>query len=240
MSDPAQQQQQDTAGGNQPDPAAVVARPDWLPETIWDGEKNAPKIDLAASLTELDTLRPLKTAADERAAKIPGKPEDYKFELPADFQLPEGTKFEARADDPLVQAVREYAVANRLTQDELGGLVTTYAKVKAAEIKAETENQAKFAAEQTAALGANAEARRTAAKTWIDANLSKEEASVYATLLDLKVGVEAVEKIIAKASGTVVRGQPGATKENPNKNLADKIGTPGHKAMDTFNAAAAA
>jgi hypothetical protein len=100
--------------------AAPVARPDYIPETIWDGEKGTPKIDLAATLAERDTLR---TAADERAAKIPASPDAYSFDLPKDFELPNGYKWEADPKDPLVAAVKEYAVANKLTQDEVGGLV---------------------------------------------------------------------------------------------------------------------
>lgn len=186
------------------DPAPIVTapvaaqRPDYIPETIWDGEKNAPKIDLAATLTEYGTL---KTAADARAAGIPAEGA-YKFDLPEGFELPEGFQWKAGADEPLVKAVGEYAKTNNLTQAEVSGLVGVYA----ASQKAEIANQKAFDADQTKALGENAEGRRKAASDWITANTTPDRAAVLKTMLHYAQGVEAIEDIIAKGVGVTPRG----------------------------------
>lgn len=187
--------------------AAVVSRPDYIPEAIWDGEKNAPKIDLAASLAERDAL---KSAADERAAKIPASADAYSFDLPGDFEVPDGMKWTADAKDPRVIAVRALAAERQWTQDDVTALSKLQATLDTEELKASRA----FEVEQTKALGANAEQRRAAAKVWIDGITDKdpEESKVLTTLLDYAVGVKAIERIIGKAGGVVLTGNSGGDK----------------------------
>lgn len=226
MSDDKPQDQAPPPDGN----TAPVARPDYIPETIWDGEKNAPKIDLAAALTERDTL---SAAAAERAAKIPA---EYKFDLPKDFELPGGYKWEADPKDPLVVAVKAFAVENKLTQDEVGGLVKMYAGNEAAKIKA----QAEFAVEQTKALGEKAGDRRAAVTTFIDGLFPKGDpkGAMLKTMVDFAPGVEAMEALIGKMNGVKMPGNPGAgDPPNQNAELAENIGKVpmGKKLLDMAN-----
>lgn len=198
------QTNQSDNGGNGDQTQVVTApvaaqRPDYIPETIWDGEKNAPKIDLGATLTEYGTL---KEQADARAALIPAKPEEYKFDLPADFEMPEGYTWKQDPKDPVIAGFRELATELKLTQPEVQRLATFEAKRQAAEIA----NQKAFDAEQTKALGENAEARRKAATDWITANTTPERAAVLKTLTHYALGVEAIEDIIAKGVGVTLRG----------------------------------
>jgi len=209
--------QEPPAGGS----AGAVTRPDYIPETIWDSEKNAPKIDLAATLTEAETL---KASAAERAALIPEKPDDYKFELPSDFELPGGYKWQADAKDPIVAGFRELATELKLTQPEVQRLVKFEATRQAQQLKAQND----FDAEQTKQLGANAEARRTAAQTWMAKAATPAQAQVLTALLDYKDGVEFIESVIAKLNGVELRGGSGDEgKESPNKELAENAGKPG-------------
>ncbi len=109
------------SGDPPPAPAPVAAqRPDYIPETIWDGEKNAPKIDLAATLTEFGTLKEQATA---RAALIPAKPEEYKFDLPQDFEMPQGYTWKQDPNDPVITGFRELATELKLTQPEVQRLI---------------------------------------------------------------------------------------------------------------------
>lgn len=218
MSDPINQDTPPPAD-NAPAPV-VAARPEYIPETIWDSEKSAPKIDLAASLAERDAL---KTAADERAAKIPATPDAYSFDLPKDFALPGGYKWEADPKDPLVVAVKAFAVENKLTQDEVGGLVRMYAASEAQKI----QSQQAFVAEQTKALGEKAGDRRAAVTTFIDSMFAKGDpkGDMLKTMVDFAPGVEALEAIIAKSNGIKLPGNPGGgDPPNQNAELADKIG----------------
>lgn len=201
--------------------APVVTRPEYVPETIWDSEKNAPKIDLAATLTEYDTL---KASTAERAKLIPASPDEYKFDLPEGFELPAGYTWKADPKDPVVAGFRELATELKMTQPEVQRLVAFEAKRQVEGMKAQQD----FDAEQTKQLGANADQRRTAAKTWLNATVTPAQAQVLSTLLDYKDGVEALETVMAKAGGINPRGDAGdGTPINKNAEAAELVGKPG-------------
>lgn len=214
-----QVQQQDQASGS--GGAAAVTRPDYIPETIWDGEKNAPKIDLASTLSEYDAL---KAQTTERAAQIPTTPEGYKFELPEGFELPGGYKWQADPKDPIVSGFRQLAADLKLTQPEVQKLVAFEAIRQAEQIK----SRADFATEQTKALGEKAGERRAAASTYIDSIFKKDDpqSAILKTLLDYAPGVEALEAIIAK-SGIQTRGNSSIVTEDKNAANAAIVGTEG-------------
>lgn len=191
------------AGSDAPIPVvpavAAAQRPEYIPETVWDSEKNAPKIDLAATLTEYGTL---KEQADARAALIPAKPEDIKFDLPSDFEMPQGYTWKQDANDPIITGFRELATELKLTQPEVQRLVAFEARRQSAEIA----NQQKFDSEQTKALGEKADDRRKAASDWLTANTTPERAAALKSVLITALGVEAVEDLIAKGIGVNTRG----------------------------------
>lgn len=186
--------------------AAEIVRPEALPESYWDAEAKAPKYDvLGNDLTELTTLRTERTA---REAAIP-KEGKYAFELPKDFPIPNGQKWEAHAEDPLAKAALDYAVANKLTQEQFTGLNGVWANIQLEQAKAEREAIAK----ETAALGEKADTRRTAVKTWLtskDASgLTKDQADSLIPLLSYRHGVEALEALQKLAAGPRAKGNPG-------------------------------
>lgn len=203
--------------------SGAITRPDSIPETFWDTDKNSAKFDdIGAALTERETL---KTAADARAKLIPAKPDDYKFDLPEGFKMPDGYQWSADAKEPLVAGFRTLAAELSLTQPEVQKLVAFEATRQANEI---TGRKA-FEAEQTKALGANADQRRQAAGDWIDAKVTDPgRAKVLKTMLTYAQGVEAIEDLISNANvGT--RGNAGDSKEGDAKTAAliDNIGKPG-------------
>lgn len=219
-----------------PAPVAPVvnARPESLPETFWDGEKNAPKYDdIGKSLTELNTL---KTERDARLAGVPKEGESYKIELPDTIKLPDGLTFQPDPKNPMFAAGQDFARKHGLDQNAFKEMVGIVANSMLADMQAgEARN-----AETMKTLGDGANGRVTAAKTWLDANLSKEQAGFLSGALKNANGVAALESMIAKASGVKTIGLPnGGVKTVPGAELIDKIGQngTGRKLIEAANAA---
>lgn len=210
-------------GGNA-DAGAVSERPAYIPEAYFDPDTKTVKAeDLTRDLGELPALRELKTAADARAAAIP-KDGAYKFELPADFKLPEGTKFIADPKDPLVVGVRELAKTRGWTQDDVNEVTKMWAGMLAGEHEAMKAADA----EQMKALGGGAPDRIKAANTWLSGHLSATQAKALGPALRTKDGVEAVEALIEKFKGVKPVGDlNGGKTPNVNADLAENVGKPG-------------
>jgi hypothetical protein len=178
---------------------APASRPDWLPEAHWDATVGI-KPEFGAHYTEL------KTQAEQRAALAARKPEDIKLELklPETVKVPDG--FEAKVDenDPRVPLIRDMALKNGWTQEQVNELVAMDAAQKIAEYNREIAR----VAEQDKLLGANGPARKEAISSWLKGLLDRKEltAGEFEALRLTGVdadGIAALEKIIAKASGAV-------------------------------------
>jgi hypothetical protein len=169
-----------------PAPAASApARPDFLPEKLWDAEKGTAKADVLAKA--LETFE----QAEARAAKVPKSADEYKLEVPKDFKLPQGMELDA--NHPLLPAAREFAHKNGLTQEQFSELVTLDARRLESFKAAET---ARLANEKKA-LGPEADKRIETLSTWIDkAAPSPEHAqAVKAAMGNAKI-VEFVEGLM--------------------------------------------
>lgn len=193
-----------------PDASGVAGtRPEGLADSYWDATANAPKFtDITKDLGELTGLREFKTAADTRAAAVPATADDYKLELPEGFKIPEGLKFAPDAKDPLVVGSRTLAKELGLDQPAYSKMVGFYGQTILNAQQAEQAASVALEVEQTKALGEKASERREAAKTWMTANLSKDQATVLESMLTYKVGVEAIEAIVAQVNGAKLRGGP--------------------------------
>jgi hypothetical protein len=66
-----------------------------------------------------DQLAAFKAGLDVRRSTLPAKPDDYKAELPADFKVPDGVKFEFNGNDPLLHQAR--AVMHDIDQGKISG-----------------------------------------------------------------------------------------------------------------------
>jgi hypothetical protein len=228
----------DVSGDSNPDKggAVEVTRDEAISETYWDADaKNYKFGDMGAALTEYGTM---KTAADERAKLIPGKAEEYKFDLPADFKMPDGKQWVADPKDPMVSGFAALAHELKLTQPELQKIALFKANLD----KAEIERQATFMADQTKALGEKAAERRKAITTWMGPNLSKDQAAIASTLLDYEHGVTFMEKIMDMVKGAQLRANSGHQPDPhaDRKEQADRIGKEpmGRKLLDQANAEA--
>jgi hypothetical protein len=136
-----------------------------LPDSYWDGEKNAVKTDdLVKRFNELST----KDAADAvRRNSLPPSADGYKADLPADFALPAGAqpfKFDEAA--PELAQLRAVAHAEGWTQQAFSKALGAYA---ALEIAKESQINTARAAE-VAKLGATGTQRIDAVSQWMDGN----------------------------------------------------------------------
>lgn len=199
---------QPPAGGEQQQQqqAAPAARPEWLPENHWDPEKNTIKEDFGQHYTNMVQV------AERQAALASRKPEDIKFEvkLPPEVKAPDGMKLTIDEKDPRIPVLREMAIEHGLDQPVIDKLVAMDAKLKIEQHAAEV---ARVKAED-AKLGANGNDRKKAISTWADGLKAKGELSPgeYSELQILGAtadGVTLIEKLIAKANGSVPGTQPG-------------------------------
>lgn len=142
----------------------VPSRPDGLPDSFWDGEKNEVKLgDLTARFNELST----KDAADAiRKNSLPANADAYKIELPAEFKFPAGVEFKFDDAAPELAQARAMAHAKGWTQQDFSEALGIFAAAKIGE-------QAQINTARTAEitkLGATGPQRVDSVSQWMDAN----------------------------------------------------------------------
>jgi hypothetical protein len=174
------------------------ARPEGIPDSYWDAEKNTLKVDAAAlakDLKERDELKTFKAAEDVKALSRPQKADDYKLELPADFKPPAGVEFKLDATNPAMGQLKQVAHKHGLTQDAVNELIGVYAgNVVGTEAAIASARQAEITK-----LGPTAPARVDAVTQWlagIDSSADKGDAKALAGMLVTARHVEAFERII--------------------------------------------
>jgi hypothetical protein len=175
--------------------AAKVDRPAYVPENFWDAKAGNVKDDFAKHITDLETFR---AAEDVRRNSLPQKPEDYKYELPKDFQAPQGLEFKFNENDKSLQDARVAAKELGLTQDGFSRLLGLYAANQV------SQNQAVKQAHdaELGKLGAAADARISSVKTFFKGFLGESDGKVLGDTLWTAGIVQAFENLITKvASG---------------------------------------
>lgn len=134
-----------------------------------------------------------RDAAEQvRRNALPQKPEDVKIELPKEFKLPEGMKFEFDASKPEFSKLQAAAVKHGLSSEAVTDLVGVYAETL---VGSESTLAAAKAAE-IAKLGNNGPARVTALGTFFDGIGAPEMKQMLVT----ESIVRAAEKLVAKFS----------------------------------------
>jgi hypothetical protein len=138
-------------------------------------------------------------AGDPGAARA-----ELKFELPPDFPMPDGMKITLDPKNPIrgpiLADVAAFEREAGFTQEQFSGLLVLDARMKIAE---HTAAKAELANEKTK-LGANAEARLAAVANWAKTlGLSDAELDEVRLTGSTAAGVSLLEKVIAKANGSV-------------------------------------
>ena len=191
------------------DAPAAIARPEWLPEAHWDTTANTIKPEFGQHYSELKSFQETEAA---RIAAIPQKAEDYKLDpiIPEGIQIPEGMEVKIDPKDPVVVSMLALAVKHKVPQQVVNDWIADDIKMKVAN---HTTEMTRIAAEDQK-LGANAEARKAAAGNWLKGmkdrgEITSEEYEEGRYTAINAHGVTLLEKLMAKASGTVPGHNPG-------------------------------
>jgi len=190
------------------------------------------------------------SAADARAAAVPqdGK---YDFALSKNFKLPDGVTAPDgflqswKVSDAKAEKFAAYAKAKGLSQQEVSEFVNDWALADAVEkmeiarqMQADQEKAEKDVEKLVVEkLGQNWQERDNNLRAKTDAVLGVKGIGHKITFADPETFL-AFEKFLNDVGSKMAGNAPaGGGGSNPNAELAAKIGTPGFKAMDIFNAA---
>jgi hypothetical protein len=203
---PAQPAQENLSGapaapdaGGSPPPSNEVVRPEGLPDQFWDAEKNAPKYeDLIKSHGELSTF---KSEADAKLASVPAKPDEYKVpEQIADEEvaklIPKGKEITIDPKDPMLAAFREFAHAQKMTNEQFGEAVKLYIKQQIIEEKAFADAREA----EIKKLGNNGPQRQKAVNDFLLAHAGQKDAETLLSSVFSAEQFEAMERLIARFS----------------------------------------
>jgi hypothetical protein len=180
--------------------ASVAERPAHVPEALWDATAGSFKVDDAVK--QLGELQAFKAAQDGKLASVPEKPDGYEVKLPADFKLDGDVEVQIDPNHPMVALGREVAHALKLDQPAFETLVAMHTKHEMAQQQA----IAGLVEKQMEALGPKAADRTAAVKNFLTAKYGERATALLGTQLQLKEGVELLERIMRDASSG---GMPG-------------------------------
>lgn len=171
------------------------ARPEGLGDSYWNDETG---VDFGKLLGEHQSLTEFKAETEKRLGAVPENLADYKPELPKDFKLPEGMKFEAMPEDaPVLKAAREWAKAAGLSPEQFKGLVglqTQLAIADAQELQAAADME-------KAKLGEKGPGRLDHVVTFLQTKLGNEAANEIIPMIFTAKQLAAYERLIDLAKG---------------------------------------
>jgi hypothetical protein len=192
-----------------PAPSPAATRPDWAPEKFWDAGKSELKgSDLRS---EFDRLTAAEAAEVSRKASIPA-PDKYELKFDADYKLPAGIEWSWDAQDaPLINEARAFANASGMGQDQFSKLLGLYASSRVGE----QQSIANAKAAELAKLGANANTRVDAIKTWMAAMTGDKAGAMLRVPEHAPTAstVEAFESLIQRFTSQGVTGNPAAGRD---------------------------
>lgn len=186
----------------------VSTRPEGLPDSYWDGEKNAVKTDdLVKRFNELST----KDAAEAvRKNSLPQTADAYKVELPADFKAPAGVDFKFDEKAPEIAQARAMAHAKGWTQQDFSEALGIFAAAKVAEQA--TINTARAA--EVAKLGATGPTRVDAVTQWMDAQGLGVLKSTMVTAAQVQAWEAHITKLTSQGTGSFSQSHRVAPEQN--------------------------
>lgn len=196
-------------------PPQTPARPDYIPENWWDGEKGFKSEDFQALVA-----RDAENAA--RLAQVPEAADKYEAKLPHDFKLPDGIEIPdgesaLNPDDPRIAAARDFAHANQMSQAQFEGMLAMGVQLDLAEQGRINE----AVKQQVELLGAKGAERVGAVKTWIAAKLPADQAEALTGMMFTAKSIEAFEALMRLNRGAVP-GNPGAGRETGKTEISDE------------------
>lgn len=202
----------DQGGGD----AGGAAPPDFsfVPEQfLKDG-----KPDGKAFRERFDELAAFEATTNEARSELPAKPEDYAFDIPDDFELPEGIELKIDPEDPDLPVLRSWAHENAVPQKAMNELAKIFA---GRELRAQTGAMEEFNKE-FAALGKDAQSRIDTIKRSLTARLPADQADALMGATFTAPAVKALEKLLSGPGGraTTPAATPDLDKMSPREMLA--------------------
>ncbi|NTG94250.1 hypothetical protein [Rhizobium rhizogenes] len=190
-------------------------RPDWLPESLWDGEKGFKQQDF-------DDLVAFKAERISAEASRPESADAYEVALPQDFKLPENIKLEEGQSivdpaDPRVVELRKIAHAKGWSQSDFQDVLALGVNMDIAT----QERQAEALKAESAKLGSRSKERIEAVTSWVDAKLGPKLGNALKHMLYTAEQVEAFERLMSVNRGDVP-GTPGAGRDVGKKEISDE------------------
>jgi hypothetical protein len=184
-----------------------------LPETF---------ADPTAFRTSYDELAAFKAAQEVRRSTLPPSPNDYKAELPADFKIPDGIKYEFNGNDPLLAQAQAVAHEAGLSQEQFSKLLALYA---GGQVSSQQQIQTARNAE-VAKLGATGPSRIDALTTFFRAYLgdqagNRRMARIF-TAQDVQDAEMEVSKITSQG-GAPFRGNGREPPQQPGRLSVEQI-----------------
>jgi hypothetical protein len=199
-----------------PAQAAKPEKPEWLfDDALFDPDKGVKLDELGARAKQLfDADAERARIAEERKANTPEKPEDYKFEAPADLKLPEG--FEIDGENPMWGVLQAKAHKLGMTNDEYGEIAKDFVGAMAAEHKRAMDGVKAAQTELFKQLGTNGPSRVEAVKKWMSSTFGDQVGKQLQNTLFTPDIVKAFEHIQRHVSGDGATNFNGSGREGGN------------------------
>ncbi len=189
-------------------------RPEWLPESLWDGDKGFKQQDF----DDLVAFRAERLSAE---AARPETEDGYEVALPESFKLPDHIKLEDGQQivdpaDPRVAGLRKLAHEKGWSQQDFQDVLAFGVSMDIAGTDRHQENlQAEFSK-----LGGRAQQRIDAVTDWLGAKLGKRAGGLIDKLQTAE-DIAAFETIISLNRGSVP-GTPGAGRDTGKSEISDE------------------
>lgn len=189
------------------DGVIVTARPDTLPEDLWDAEAGAPKYDTIAE--RVARAAELEAEAEARKAGVPASADEYKLDLPDTVVGLDGGKVQLIADNPMTKAAQALAAKWGLPQEAFTEFVAFHA---GGLLQEQRDTASAFEAEtkaELAKLGDGGPARIKAVETNLKARFG-DKAEAALNLMGSAEAVEVLEQLLAAATNPAISATPQA------------------------------
>lgn len=156
--------------GAQPTEPAADAQPQQGQQQQPPAEQKIKVGDAEYEAADVQSAIAERAEAQSRRATLPASADGYEVKLPADFQPPEGVRFEFDAKDPALVRARELAHKRGIDQETFSEMLGVYASTK----MGEAIQQAQLRDVNMKQLGTAAPQRVEAVATWLQARAGPE------------------------------------------------------------------
>jgi hypothetical protein len=190
-----------------PAPAAP-GRPEGLPESFWDTEKN--EIKLTDLVSDYGNLSKFKAETEERFKERPESPDKYEFRVPEGFEMPEGLEFKLDPDSDLLKVARQVAFDSGRGQAGFDEMVSHFMKNEIARVQAEETAAEETFQTEMKKLGERSNERIESTKSYLQKNLSADQFKAIEMIATTAAGVEAIEVLMGLSKDSAPK-VPGAS-----------------------------